>query len=119
MLAQQEDFMKSDIHPNYKPVNVLCGCGNEFVTRSTHPSETMRIEVCSACHPFYTGKHKILDTEGRVDQFMRRYAAKQTQASAALEAKPVAAPSKKAKSATKTTKAKATKAAKESKKDPE
>jgi len=64
--------MKSDIHPDYQDVKVTCSCGNEFVTRSTL-SEQLNIEVCSACHPFYTGKQKILDTAGRVDKFRRKY----------------------------------------------
>lgn len=65
--------MKADIHPNYKEVEVTCSCGNKFLTKSTYPGEVMKIEVCNECHPFYTGKSKIMDTEGRVDQFMRRY----------------------------------------------
>ena len=68
--------MKADIHPNYQPINVLCACGAEFMTRSTLGRESLRIDVCSACHPFYTGKHKVMDMEGRVDKFMRRYAKK-------------------------------------------
>lgn len=100
--------MKADIHPNYKKVEVLCSCGNIFVTKSTHPSEKLRIEVCSACHPFYTGKHKIVDTEGRVDQFMRRYAAKQAQAAAPVQAKETASKAKATKAKT-TTKAKTAK----------
>ena len=66
--------MKADIHPNYHPVTVSCACGSVFTTRSTIHQDTIRVEVCNACHPFYTGKHKIVDTEGRVDAFMRRYA---------------------------------------------
>lgn len=65
--------MKADIHPNYHRIVVHCTCGNEFETRSTYKQEKLRVEVCNACHPFFTGKHKIVDTEGRVDQFMRRY----------------------------------------------
>tara|TARA_R110002110_G_scaffold271566_3_gene487046 strand:- start:71463 stop:71708 length:246 start_codon:yes stop_codon:yes gene_type:complete len=65
--------MKADIHPNYKEVEVTCSCGNKFLTKSTYAGEAMKIEVCNECHPFYTGKSKIMDTEGRVDQFMRRY----------------------------------------------
>lgn len=68
--------MKADIHPKYEVIQVTCGCGNIFETRSTMGRPTLRIDVCSACHPFYTGKHKIVDTEGRVDKFMRRYARK-------------------------------------------
>ncbi len=64
--------MKAEIHPDYSEITVKCSCGNEFVTRSTL-SEELHIEVCSACHPFYTGKQKIVDTAGRVDKFRRKY----------------------------------------------
>jgi large subunit ribosomal protein L31 len=64
--------MKSDIHPKYAEVTVTCSCGNSFTTRSTSGRD-LHIEVCSACHPFYTGKQKILDTGGRVDRFRRKY----------------------------------------------
>jgi large subunit ribosomal protein L31 len=64
--------MKADIHPNYTDINVTCSCGNEFQTRSTL-GEDLTIEVCSACHPFYTGKQKIVDSGGRVDKFRRKY----------------------------------------------
>lgn len=64
--------MKADIHPNYTEIEVTCSCGNTFTTRSTL-GEPLHIEVCSACHPFYTGKQKIVDTGGRVDKFRRRY----------------------------------------------
>ncbi len=64
--------MKQDIHPAYADINVTCSCGNTFVTRSTYGGE-LHIEVCSQCHPFYTGKQKIVDTGGRVDKFRRRY----------------------------------------------
>ena len=64
--------MKAGIHPEYQDVTVTCSCGNSFVTRST-ASKEMHIEVCSACHPFYTGKQKITDTGGRVERFRRRY----------------------------------------------
>lgn len=80
-------LMKENIHPNYKVVNVQCSCGHQFSTRSTYHGDALRVEVCSECHPFYTGKHKIVDTEGRVDQFMRRYANKQSQASKSKESK--------------------------------
>ena len=65
--------MKSDIHPNYQVTTVTCGCGNEFVTRSTAQGGAIRTDVCSACHPFYTGKQKILDTGGRVARFEARF----------------------------------------------
>ena len=64
--------MKAEIHPAYSDIKVTCSCGNEFTTRSTL-GEDLLIEVCSACHPFYTGKQKILDTAGRVEKFRRKY----------------------------------------------
>jgi len=64
--------MKADIHPAYNEIDVTCSCGNTFSTRSTLNKE-LHIEVCSKCHPFYTGKQKILDTGGRVDKFRRKY----------------------------------------------
>ncbi|MCP3999859.1 MAG: 50S ribosomal protein L31 [Gammaproteobacteria bacterium] len=64
--------MKAEIHPEYQELKVTCSCGNDFVTRSTLKDE-LHIEVCSSCHPFYTGKQKILDTAGRVDKFRRKY----------------------------------------------
>lgn len=67
--------MKPEIHPAYAPVTVTCSCGNTFETGSTSRKD-MSIEVCSECHPFYTGKQKILDTAGQVDKFQRRYGKK-------------------------------------------
>ena len=64
--------MKPDIHPEYSEIRVTCSCGHEFTTKSTL-KEHLHIEVCSACHPFYTGKQKIVDTAGRVDKFRRKY----------------------------------------------
>jgi large subunit ribosomal protein L31 len=64
--------MKADIHPAYQEIKITCSCGNEISTRSTL-SEDLHVEVCSACHPFYTGKQKIVDSGGRVDKFRRRY----------------------------------------------
>ncbi len=72
--------MQKNIHPAYQALHVTCACGNEFTTKSALAQKTLRIDVCNTCHPFYTGKHKILDTEGRVDQFMRRYARGKTEA---------------------------------------
>ena len=66
--------MKPEIHPNYQVATVHCACGNEFKTRSTLPE--IRVEICSVCHPFYTGKQKIVDTAGKVEKFRRRYAQK-------------------------------------------
>ena len=64
--------MKADIHPAYSEIKVTCSCGNEFTTRSTL-GEDLLVEVCSSCHPFYTGKQKIVDTGGRVDKFRKKY----------------------------------------------
>jgi large subunit ribosomal protein L31 len=64
--------MKTDIHPEYVVARVHCSCGNEFLTRSTNPELT--VEICSECHPFYTGKQKLVDTGGRVERFRRRQA---------------------------------------------
>ncbi len=70
--------MKAGIHPNYKEVTVTCSCGDTFVTRSTMGKDALHIEVCSSCHPFYTGKQKIVDTAGRVEKFRQRYGIKAT-----------------------------------------
>jgi large subunit ribosomal protein L31 len=64
--------MKPEIHPNYNEINVVCACGNSFKTRSTMKDE-LHIEICSECHPFFTGKQKLVDTAGRVDRFNKRY----------------------------------------------
>ena len=66
--------MKKGIHPEYKEVKVICACGETFVTRSTKP--VIKVDICSKCHPFYTGKQKIVDTEGRVEKFMKKYGKK-------------------------------------------
>ena len=63
--------MKKNIHPKYVETMVKCGCGNTFQTRSTKPE--IHVEICSVCHPFYTGKQKYVDTAGRVERFQRRY----------------------------------------------
>ncbi|MGB4323963.1 MAG: 50S ribosomal protein L31 [Candidatus Nanopelagicales bacterium] len=65
--------MKADIHPNYVETTVTCTCGSTFTTRSTAKDGTIHADVCSMCHPFYTGKQKILDTGGRVAKFQNRY----------------------------------------------
>ncbi|MDQ6704388.1 MAG: 50S ribosomal protein L31 [Acidobacteriota bacterium] len=65
--------MKSGIHPAYRELNVVCACGHKFVTRSTHTGD-IHVEICSNCHPFFTGKQKLIDTAGRVDKFERKYA---------------------------------------------
>ncbi|MDH5394011.1 MAG: 50S ribosomal protein L31 [Gammaproteobacteria bacterium] len=68
--------MRSDIHPNYNEINVTCSCGSTFATGSTYGKEELHIDVCSQCHPFYTGKQKIVDTAGQVDKFNRRFGGK-------------------------------------------
>lgn len=73
---QEEITMKAGIHPEYVETQVVCTCGNTFTTKSTETSGEMRADVCSACHPFYTGKQKILDTGGRVARFQQRYGKK-------------------------------------------
>ncbi len=70
--------MKADIHPEYKSATVVCSCGNTFKTRSTKGD--IHVEICSACHPFYTGKQKIVDTEGRVERYYKKYGRQQTKA---------------------------------------
>jgi large subunit ribosomal protein L31 len=67
--------MREGIHPEYKAMKVNCACGNKFETRSTL-GEDLHVEVCAACHPFYTGKQKIVDTEGRVEKFRQKYGIK-------------------------------------------
>lgn len=64
--------MKAGIHPEYKEITVNCACGNNFKTRST-AARDLHVEVCANCHPFYTGKQKIVDTEGRVEKFRQKY----------------------------------------------
>ena len=68
--------MKQGIHPEYKEIKVTCACGNTFTTRSTRKDE-LHVEICSECHPFFTGKQKLVDTAGRVDRFNKRYGKKQ------------------------------------------
>jgi large subunit ribosomal protein L31 len=68
--------MKSDIHPEYKEVKVTCSCGSSFDTRSTLGKDELSIEVCSECHPFFTGKQKLVDTAGRIDKFQKKYGLK-------------------------------------------
>jgi large subunit ribosomal protein L31 len=65
--------MKPEIHPEYKDIEVMCSCGNSFQTRSTYHGDKLNIEVCSACHPFYTGKQKIMDSAGQVEKFRKRF----------------------------------------------
>lgn len=63
--------MKADIHPEYTETTIRCACGNEIRTRATR--KDIRVEICSACHPLFTGKQKIVDTEGRIDRFLKKY----------------------------------------------
>jgi large subunit ribosomal protein L31 len=63
--------MKQGIHPDYKPAVISCACGETFQTKSTR--EALRLDICSVCHPFFTGKQKLIDTEGRVDKFRKKY----------------------------------------------
>ena len=65
--------MKAGIHPHYEEINVNCACGNQFRTGSTHKGD-IRVEICSSCHPFFTGRQKLIDTEGRVDRFQKKAA---------------------------------------------
>ena len=75
--------MKEGIHPDYVPARVTCACGNTFVTRATVPE--IRVEICSTCHPFFTGRQKIVDTERRVERFRQRYERYEKQAKARKE----------------------------------
>jgi len=76
--------MKEKIHPKYENCKVTCGCGETFMTRATRPE--INVEICSKCHPFFTGKQKLVDTAGRVEKFQRRYAKFQAQSAPAAEA---------------------------------
>ena len=66
--------MKAGIHPAYNEINVICACGHTFKTRSTHKGD-IRVEICSSCHPFFTGRQKLVDTAGRIDRFEKKYSA--------------------------------------------
>jgi large subunit ribosomal protein L31 len=68
--------MKVDIHPNYQEISVTCSCGNTFKTKSVLGKPALHVEVCSECHPFYTGTQKIVDTAGRIDKFRQKYGTK-------------------------------------------
>lgn len=65
--------MKQDIHPNYHEVEVICACGETFKTKSTVNGDVVRVEICNKCHPFYTGKRKMVDSSGRVDKFKKKF----------------------------------------------
>ena len=73
--TRTDQKMKTEIHPSYEAIKVVCSCGNAFETRSTSSKDEIHIDVCSSCHPFYTGKQKIVDTAGRVEKFKSRYGA--------------------------------------------
>ena len=77
--------MKDDIHPDYIECTVTCGCGNSFKTRST--KSRIAVEICGACHPFYTGQQKFVDTAGRIEKFMKRFGAKKGAPAPASSAK--------------------------------
>ena len=79
--------MKAGIHPAYREVKVHCACGNNFVTRSTNKND-ISVEICSACHPFFTGKQKLVDTAGRVERFNRKFAKSDAAKKAAAQPKP-------------------------------
>ena len=87
--------MKAGIHPAYTPVKVICACGSQFETRSSHKGD-IRLEICSACHPFFTGKQKLIDTEGRVERFTKKFGAQ------TVEQRKAAATAAKAKKTSKT-----------------
>jgi len=72
---RKEEAMKPGIHPEYAEITVTCACGETFKTRSTRKGD-LHVEICSACHPFFTGKQKLVDTAGRVDRFNKRYGKK-------------------------------------------
>lgn len=78
--------MKAGIHPAYNEVNVVCACGHTFRTRTTNKTD-IRVEICSSCHPFFTGKQKLIDTAGRVDKFERKYQKQRAEKAASLVAK--------------------------------
>jgi large subunit ribosomal protein L31 len=77
--------MKKDIHPKYVPTTITCACGNVIETRTTNAKGIMHIDICSACHPFFTGKQKFVDTDGRIEKFQKKYAQKNTPAAPAPE----------------------------------
>ena len=81
--------MKDGIHPKYHEIKVVCACGENFTTRSTRKDD-LHVEICSACHPFFTGKQKLVDTAGRVDRFNKRYG-KKTETAAPAQGEQAAA----------------------------
>ena len=95
--------MKEGIHPAYKEVDVRCACGNTFKTRSTKPE--LHLEICSACHPFFTGRQKLIDTEGRVERFSKKFGAQTSEQRKTAAKAAKAAKAATAKKVTKTAKA--------------
>ena len=95
--------MKPDIHPVYPPSRIICACGNTIETRSTRGS--FHVEICSNCHPYFTGKYKLIDTAGRVERFRKKYAANPVKAPEAKAAAPEAKKAEKAEKAEKPEKA--------------
>jgi len=75
-ITRKEIKMKADTHPNYQELTVTCSCGNSFKTKSVMGKPALHVEVCSECHPFYTGTQKIMDTAGRIDKFRQKYGTK-------------------------------------------
>ena len=102
--------MKEGIHPKYDEVEVRCACGNTFKTRSTKPE--LHLEICSACHPFFTGRQKLIDTEGRVERFTKKFGAQTSE-----QRKTAATAAKAAKKATTSAASKAKKAKPKAKAD--
>jgi large subunit ribosomal protein L31 len=98
--------VKEGIHPKYQEVEVRCACGNTFKTRSTKPE--LHLEICSACHPFFTGRQKLIDTEGRVERFTKKFGAQTAEQRKMAATAAKAAKAKTVKAKTKTAKAKAT-----------
>ena len=96
--------MKEGIHPKYQEVEARCACGNTFTTRSTKPE--LRLEICSACHPFFTGRQKLIDTEGRVERFNKKFgaqtSAQRKTAAKAAKATTTAGPTKRTRKTTAT-----------------
>jgi large subunit ribosomal protein L31 len=88
--ANERSLMKPGIHPDYHAVTVHCACGHNFSTRSTIKGDMLKVEICSNCHPFFTGKQKLIDTAGRVERFTKKYA----DAAAKVEASKTAAAKK-------------------------
>ena len=65
--------MKANVHPDYHEVEVICACGEKFTTKSTKPGDVIKVDICNKCHPFFSGKQKIVDASGRVDKFKQRH----------------------------------------------